>query len=71
VKVFFINAGEKTISLKHVALEKMKGEEASHPILDNPTFTERAAKGKKHVGLPEARLDFWKSSPMGLKTLPT
>ncbi len=58
VKVFFINAGEKLLGLKYVALEKVEGEEASHPILDNPTFTERAAKGKRHVGLPEARLDF-------------
>lgn len=58
VKVFFIHAGEKTLALKHVALEKVKGADASHPILDNATFSERAAKGKSHKGLPEARLDF-------------
>jgi hypothetical protein len=58
VRVFVINAGEKLLGLKYVALEKVEGEKASHPILDNPTFTERAAKGKRHVSLPEARLDF-------------
>ena len=57
-KVFFINAGEKLLGLKYVALEKAEGAEATHPILDNPTFTERVVKGKRHVGLPEARLDF-------------
>lgn len=57
-KVFFINAGEKLLGLKYITLKKVEGAEASHPILDNPTFTERAVKGKKHVGLPEARLDF-------------
>lgn len=57
-KVFFINVGEKIISLKHVSLEKVEGAEAAHAILDNPTFNERASKGKKHIGLPEARLVF-------------
>ncbi len=58
VKVFFINAGEKLLGLKYVTLEKVTGAEASHPILDNSTFTERVTKGTKHIGLPEARLDF-------------
>ena len=58
VRVFFINEGEKLLGLKHVALEKVEGAEAYHPILDNPTFSERAGKSKKHKSLPEARFEF-------------
>ena len=57
-KVFFINGGEKTISLKHVSLKKIEGEDAVHPILDNPNFAKLAAGGKKHKGLPDGRLEF-------------
>lgn len=68
VKIFFINAGEKTISLKHAALLKVEGKDAAHPILDNPTFSERAKKGKLYVGLPAAR-DYFLSlfSPLGFE----
>lgn len=57
-RVFFINAGEKLLGLKYVTLEKVEGAAAAHPILDNPTFKEQVSKGKKHKGLPEARLEF-------------
>ncbi len=57
-KVFFINAGEKLLGLKYVSLKKVGGEDTFHPILDDPTFNERAVKIKKHIGLHDARLDF-------------
>jgi len=67
VKVFFINVGEKNISLKHVSLEKVEGEEASHPILDSPTFSERVSANKKHKGLPEGKEDFLEIFPEGFE----
>lgn len=57
-RIFFIHVGEKLLGLKYVALEKVTGADAAHPILDSPTFGQRVVSGKKHIGLPEARLDF-------------
>ena len=34
VKIFFVGAGEKRISLKYVMPEKIMGEEAVHPVLE-------------------------------------
>jgi len=64
VKVYFINSGEKIIDQKYVQLEKLEGEGDDHPILDNPTFHERAGS-KGHKGLPDARLDFLNTFPLG------
>ncbi|MCK9263769.1 MAG: DUF3553 domain-containing protein [Deltaproteobacteria bacterium] len=65
-RIFFIHAGEKTILLSHIDFEKIEGEEASHPILDNPSFFERATV-KGHRSLPDARLDFLKLFPDGFE----
>lgn len=35
VRAFFVGAGEKTISLKHVTLDCIPKDEAAHPVLDN------------------------------------
>lgn len=35
VRIFFVGAGEKTISLKHVTLDCIPKDEAAHPVLDN------------------------------------
>ena len=35
VRVFFVEAGEKTISLKYVILDCIPKEEAANPVLDN------------------------------------
>src|SRR5574341_466694 len=35
VKVFFVGAGEKTLSLKELQLVEVFSDEAKHPILDN------------------------------------
>lgn len=63
-RIFFINAGEKLLNLKYAEMEKLSGIEAAHPILDNSSFIE-LAKGKKHKGLPDARLDFLSVFPDG------
>lgn len=65
-RIFFIHAGEKTLALNFVALENVGSEEENHPILDNPTFFERAAV-KGHRSLPDARLDFLKLFPEGFE----
>ncbi len=36
VKVFFVNDGEKTLSLKELKLIQVEGPDAAHPLLDNP-----------------------------------
>ncbi|MDF1580754.1 MAG: DUF3553 domain-containing protein [Desulfuromonadales bacterium] len=63
VRVFFINAGEKLLGLKYVALEKVEGEDASHSILDNPKFTELAAKGKKQRSFGDIYLSTHSRAP--------
>ena len=35
VRVFFVGAGAKILSLKHVNLQRVPKEEAAHPVLDN------------------------------------
>jgi len=65
-RVFFIHAGEKTILLSHVDFEKITGDEAVHPILDKPSFFERATV-KGHRSLRDARLDFLKFFPDGFE----
>ena len=58
VRIFFSNAGEKTISLDFVQPEKVSGDVASSPVLDQLGRTEaplRDAKGKvlcKNCGAP-------------------
>lgn len=64
--IFFIHAGEKTLLLSYVDFEKIEGEEANHPILDNPSFFERATV-KGHISLPDARVDFLKRFPEGFE----
>jgi len=66
VRIFFIHAGEKLLSLKYVAFEKVEGADVYHPILDNPSFFERATV-KGHRSLPDARLDFLKLFPDGFE----
>ena len=65
-RIFFIHAGKKTILLSHVDFEKVEGEDAAHPILDNPSFFERATV-KGYRSLPDARLDFLKLFPDGFE----
>ena len=65
-RIFFINAGEKTILLNYVDFEKIDREGSEHPILDNPSFLSRASV-KGHRSLLDARLDFLKIFPDGFE----
>ncbi|MBV5327170.1 MAG: DUF3553 domain-containing protein [Chlorobium sp.] len=65
-RVFFLHAGEKLLSLKHVTLDKVDSSENMHPILDNPSLAERS-KGKNHRSLPDARSDFLRHFPKGFE----
>jgi hypothetical protein len=66
VNVFFLNVGEKTIIQSYVQLEKLDGTEAKHPILDSPTFHDRAGK-KGHRNLSDAKSDFYRLFPLGFE----
>ena len=50
VRVFFVGAGEKTLSLKYVEPVKVEGDEATHPVLDNLTIR-KSASGIKYQSL--------------------
>ena len=63
VRVFFVGAGEKTISLKHVTLDCIPKEDAVHPILDNlrvPTKSDGM-----YQSLPKSIEKFLKQFPQG------
>src|SRR5574341_153254 len=63
-RVFFKGAGEKTISLSHVALTLVTGEEAKVPILDN---SKRAApkSRKEYKGIEQLKDKFLSQFPGG------
>ena len=61
-RVFFVGAGEKQLSLAHVTLTLVSGDEAKHPILDNPTLAS-LAKGQKYWSLPQAVTTFLERFP--------
>lgn len=52
VSVFFVDAGQKTLSLKDLELVKVDGEEANHPILDNLKIV--VDEGLRFRSLPES-----------------
>jgi hypothetical protein len=64
VRVFFLNAGVKNLSLQHVTLEKVDGEEANNFILQNPHI-EKLLKDKEFKSLPQALQDFRGLFPEG------
>jgi hypothetical protein len=64
VRVFFVGAGEKTISLKHVTLDCIPKDEAAHPILDN--LRAPAKNGRiRYQSLPESIERFLERYPKG------
>lgn len=63
-RVFFINAGEKLISLKNITLQQVDPPKDFHPVLDNPAVYNRD-KGKKFVSLPQAKAEFIALFPEG------
>ncbi|WOX05962.1 DUF3553 domain-containing protein [Microbulbifer pacificus] len=59
VRVFFVGAGEKLISLNHVGLEKVTGLEAAHMVLDNLKLP-KAGEVIKYHSLEES-VEFFKA----------
>jgi hypothetical protein len=53
VRVFFVGAGEKTLSLKHVTLNCLPTDEAAHPLLDNLRVPEKRDR-HRYQSLPES-----------------
>jgi hypothetical protein len=63
VSVFFVDAGQKTLSLTDLELVKVDGEEANHPILDNLKIV--VDEGLRFRSLPESIQRFLKEYPGG------
>ena len=63
VKVFFVGAGEKKLSLKNLALVTVEGNEANHLILNNLKIA--AGDGVTYRTLPESIQRFLKEYPGG------
>lgn len=68
VRVFFINAGEKVLSLKSITLHKVDPPKESHPVFENPNIYNHD-KIKKFVSLPQARGEFLKQFPEGFNDM--
>lgn len=64
VRVFFVGAGEKTLSLKYVQPIKVAGDEAAHPVLDNLKIS-KSASGIKYQSLPQSIQFFLEQFPEG------
>jgi Protein of unknown function (DUF3553). len=68
ITIFFIDAGNKKFDLTRIpfGFEKVANQEAPHPILDNPSFSERSS-GKEYTSLPVARNEFSARFPNGFE----
>ena len=64
VRVFFVGAGERTLSLKYVQPEKVEGNEANHPVLNNLKIS-KSASGVKYQSLPQSIQFFLEQFPEG------
>jgi hypothetical protein len=64
VRVFFVGAGERQLSLEYITPVVVTGPEAEHPVLDNLTLAP-SAKGLKYVSLPQAVTRFLERFPQG------
>ncbi len=64
VRVFFVGAGEKVLSLKYVQPVKVTGDEAAHPVLDNLKIS-KSSSGIKYQSLPQSILFFLEQFPEG------
>jgi hypothetical protein len=63
-RIFFIDAGEKLISLKNVTLQQVASPETFHPVLDSPAIYHRS-KAKKYISLSQAKTEFLALFPEG------
>jgi Protein of unknown function (DUF3553) len=64
VRIFFVGAGERTISLQHVQPEKVSATDAAHPILDNLKIS-KTSSGIKYQSLPQSKSYFLEKFPEG------
>ena len=64
VRVFFVEAGEKTLSLKHVQLLKVAASESAHPVLDNLKIS-KTQSGIKYQSLTQSISFFLEQFPQG------
>lgn len=64
VRVFFVGAGEKLLSLKHAQPVRVAPEAAAHPVLDNLKIS-RSASGIRYQSLPESIQFFLERFPQG------
>lgn len=64
VRVFFVGAGEKTLSLKYVQPVKVAGKESIHPVLDNLKIS-KSASGIKYQSLSQSIQFFLEQFPEG------
>lgn len=64
VRVFFVGVGERRLSLDHVSLVLVQGDEAAHPVLDNlrPIPSDG---GVRYLSLPRATERFLELYPEG------
>lgn len=69
VRVFFVGAGEKLLKLSFVDLIRVNGDDAAHPVLDNPKVFNKSKAGKrgavKYRSLPQIIEEFEKVFPEG------
>jgi hypothetical protein len=64
VRVFFVEAGHKTLSLKHVELITVEGDQANHPLLDN--LAEVSSSGEiEYKSLSQSVEGFLRMFPKG------
>ena len=64
IRVFFVGAGEKVLSLKYVEPLKVAEDESAHPVLDNLKIT-KSAGGIKYKSLPQSIQFFREQFPEG------
>lgn len=65
VRVFFVGAGEKILSLKYVTLQSVPKEEAAHPVLDNLRVPREG--GHEYQSLQESVERFLEQYPLGFR----
>ena len=64
--MFFVEVGEKTLSLKHVALESVPADEGAHPVLDNLSTSKPGAL-KAYRSFSQCREAFLEQFPAGFQ----
>jgi len=64
VRVFFVDVGEKILSLRHVQLSKVEGSEAESDIFDNLKIS-KSTSGIKYRSLPQSIQFFLEEFPEG------